>query len=94
MAQNLDLTTGASAAPQQRGLRDDAYDRGAREGRLFVGAAGPNASFRDVLDRLDQLVAGGRRELAAKGVPAREIEDWDTSCRIMFLLTAWEPQQR
>jgi len=94
MARNFDLTMGARAAPQQRGLRDDAYDEGAREGRLFMGAADPNASFRTALDRLDQVVAAGRRELAAKRVPAREIEDWDTSCRIMFLLTAWEPRQR
>jgi hypothetical protein len=91
MARNFYLTLDTAAAARRGGLRDDAYSRGAREGRLFLAAAGRDASFRDVLDRLDQVVAEGRRELAVRHVPPNEIEAWDTSCRIMFLLIAWRP---
>ena len=89
MARNFYLGTDIMAAARQGGLRVDAYDRAAREARLFLSAAGPARSFRDVLERLDRVVADGRRDLVARRRAPKDIEAWDTSCRIMFLLIAW-----
>jgi len=89
MARNFYLGSEAVAAVQQCSLRKDAHDRARREARLFLSTEGPHRSFRDILARLDRVIADGRREFAARGVAAKDIEAWDTSCRIMFLLNAW-----
>jgi hypothetical protein len=91
IVRNLYLGSETMAVARQGCLRNEAYDRANREARLLLSAEGPGRSFRDVLERLDRVVADGRRELAARRVPARDIEAWDTSCRIMFLLIAWRP---
>jgi hypothetical protein len=89
MARNFYLTAGTAAAPREKSLREDAYDRAAREARGFL--AGGDRSYLDIRARLDELIADGRRELATKRVVADDIEAWDTSFRAMFLLCAWHP---
>ena len=89
MARNFYLTADAAAAPREGSLREDAYDRAAREARRFL--SGRNPGYLDVRARLDELIAAGRRELATKRVVADDIEAWDTSFRAMFLLCAWHP---
>jgi hypothetical protein len=92
MARNFFLGSEFMAAAAQPGrLREGAYDRARREARLLLSAEGPDRPFRHTLERLDRVIAEGRRELAAQRVPARDIEAWDTSCRIMFLLITWHP---
>jgi hypothetical protein len=70
-------------------LREDAYHRAAGEAQRFL--SGRDRSYLDIRARLDEVIAEGRRELAAECVTAEDIEAWDTSCRIMFLLQAWQP---
>ena len=89
MARNFYLTAETAAAPREKSLREDAYDRAAREAKGFL--AGGDRSYLDVRARLDELVAAGRGEFATKRVPADDIEAWDTSFRVMFLLCAWPP---
>jgi hypothetical protein len=89
MARNFYLTADTAAAPRGKSLRENAYDRAAREARGFL--AGGDRSYPDVRARLDELIAAGRRELAIKRVAADDIEAWDTSFRAMFLLSAWRP---
>jgi len=74
-------------------LQADAYKRATQEARSFVPTAG-DIPFREVLERLDQMIAIGRRELAARRVGPNDIEAWDTSFRVMFLLLAWRPYSR
>jgi hypothetical protein len=88
MARNFYLTAD-TAAPSEQSLREDAYDRAAREARGFL--SGGDRSYLDVRARLDELIAAGRRELAGRRIAADDIEAWDTSFRVMFLLCAWHP---
>ena len=89
MARNFYLTAHAAAALREQSLREDAYDRAAREARRFL--SGGDRSYLDIRTRLDELIAAGRRELAGRRVAADDIEAWDTSFRAMFLLCAWHP---
>ena len=89
MARNFYLTADRAAAPREKSLREDAYDRAAREARAFL--SGGDRNYLDVRARLDELIAAGRRELAVRRVAAEDIEAWDTSFRVMFLLCAWYP---
>jgi hypothetical protein len=89
MARNFYLTANRAAAPRVQSLREDAYDRAAREARGFL--SGGDRSYLDIRARLDDLVAAGRRELAGRRVAADDIEAWDTSFRAMFLLRTWHP---
>jgi hypothetical protein len=88
MAQDFYLTSDMAQAPRERSLREDAYDRAAREARRYL--AGGHRSYLDIRARLDELIAQGRRELAGSVSPD-DIEAWDTSFRTMFLLSAWRP---
>jgi hypothetical protein len=88
MARNFYLTADA-AAPCEQSLREDAYDCAAREARGFLSEG--ERSYLDVLARLDELIAAGRRELAGRRVAATDVDAWDTSFRVMFLLCAWHP---
>ena len=89
MARNFYLTADTTTALRKKSLQEQAYDRASRESRRFL--SGGDRSYLDVRARLDELIADGRRELAARRVAPDQIEAWDTSCRIMFLLCAWHP---
>jgi hypothetical protein len=89
MARNFYLTADVATPPQEDCLREDAYDRAAREARRFL--SGGDRSYLDIRTRLDEVIAEGRRELADGRVEAEDVEAWDTSFRAMFLLCAWHP---
>jgi hypothetical protein len=89
MARNFYLTADMAAAPREESLREDAYGRAAREARRFL--SGGDRSYLDIRARLDEVIAEGRRDLAGRRVAADDIEAWDTSFRIMFLLGTWRP---
>jgi hypothetical protein len=88
MARNFYLTSDM-AVPRGRSLREDAYRRAAIEARRFL--SGRDRSYLELRARLDAVITDGRRELAGRRVATDDIEAWDTSCRIMFLLSAWQP---
>jgi hypothetical protein len=85
MAQNSTLTADAAMACRRKSLRENAYDRAVREAERFL--SGGHRSYLDIRARLDEAIAEGRGELVA----ADDIEAWDTSFRIMFLLRSWQP---
>jgi len=89
MARNYDLTADAAAGLPDASLREDAYDRAAREARGYL--AGGDRSYPEIRARLDKLIAEESRELADSRVNPDDIEAWDTSFRAMFLLCAWHP---
>lgn len=76
-------------APPEQSLRESAYDHATREARRFL--SGGDRSYFDIRARLEELIAVGRRDLAGRRVAADDIEVWDTSFRVMFLLCAWQP---
>jgi hypothetical protein len=90
MARNFYLTADAAAVLPDGSLRDDAYDRAAREARRYL--AGRYRSYLEIRARLDELIADGRHELACRRVSPDDIEGWDTSFRAMFLICAWQPR--
>ena len=89
MARNFYLTSDAMTAVREDSLREDAFRRAAREARRYL--AGGGRSYLDIRVRLDELIAEGRREFAGKRVVPDDLEAWDTSFRIMFLLRTWQP---
>jgi hypothetical protein len=66
--------------------RDDAYSRGFLEAKLFRLAVGKDFDRKQVLDWLNTVINDGRAELEDQHALEREVEAWDMSCRIAFLL--------
>jgi hypothetical protein len=69
-----------------RRARHDGYARGASEARLFKSAVGKGYGRSQALARLGEAVAFGRTELTSRHIPEDEIDAWDMSCRIAFML--------
>jgi hypothetical protein len=67
-------------------MRREGAARGAHEARLFKVAVGKHFDRRQAMDWLNASLEEGSEELMAQKALEREINAWDMSCRIMFLL--------
>jgi hypothetical protein len=78
---------GTFAARIQR-AKTEGFACGSREGKLFRLAVGKVIfTQRDqVHEWLNTVVSDGRAELEAQRAHDREVEAWDMSCRIAFLV--------
>lgn len=72
-------------ARKQR-ARDEGYARGAGEALLFKLAVGKDFQRQQALDWIETAIDEGRVDLEARHTPEREIEAFDISCRIAFLV--------
>jgi hypothetical protein len=70
--------------------RNEGYSRGAREAKLFRLAVGKVFARESALDWLSTAIDDGRRELDAQHALEREVEAWDMSCRIAFMVAITE----
>jgi hypothetical protein len=66
--------------------RNEGYLCGSREGKLFTLAVGKVFTREQATDWLDNVIEEGREELNDQHATEREVEAWDMSCRIAFLL--------
>jgi hypothetical protein len=66
--------------------RNEGYARGTGEARLFKLAVGRDFGRPQALDWLGTTIDDGRTELEAQHALEREIEAWDMSCRIAFMI--------
>jgi hypothetical protein len=67
--------------------KNEGFACGSREGKLFRFAVGKVGFARDqVHGWLDTVIDDGRAELEAQHALDREIEAWDMSCRIAFMV--------
>jgi len=66
--------------------RNEGFRTGFREGKLFRLAAGQAFERVQALDWLDSVVEDGRAELEDQHAWESEIDAWDISCRIAFLV--------
>jgi hypothetical protein len=66
--------------------RNEGYSRGAREAKPFKLAVGKVFDRAKTLDWLSTAIDDGRAELESQHALEREIEAWDMSCRIAFLV--------
>jgi hypothetical protein len=66
--------------------RSEGYSRGAREAKLFKFAVGKVFVREQAYDWLSTAIDDGRAELQAQHALEREIEVWDMSCRIAFMI--------
>jgi hypothetical protein len=74
------------AARIQR-AKKEGFACGSREGKLFRLAVGKVGVARDQAHGwLNTVVNDGRAELEAQHALEREIETWDISCRIAFMV--------
>jgi hypothetical protein len=72
----------------QRAKREG-FACGSREAKLFRLAIGKVGFVRErALEWLNTVVDEGRAELGAQRALEREIEEWDMSCRIAFLVAS------
>jgi hypothetical protein len=73
-------------ASRMERTQNDAYSHGALEGKLFKLAAGKDFKREQALDWLSAVIDEGRGDLEAQHALEREVEAWDMSCRIAFLV--------
>jgi hypothetical protein len=66
--------------------KNEGYSCGALEGKLFKLAVGKVFERQQALDWLDNVIEEGREDLHQQHAPEREVEAWDMSCRIAFLV--------
>jgi hypothetical protein len=67
--------------------RNEGYVRGAQEARLFrLAMAPPFQREQAARDWLNTAIDDGRAELEAQHALEREVDAWDMSCRIMFMV--------
>ena len=67
--------------------QEEGYARGEHEAKLFCIATGGSFHPQQAWDWINTAIEDGRAELEAQHASEREVEAWDMSCRIMFLVT-------
>jgi hypothetical protein len=67
--------------------RQSGYAHGGREAKLMLFALGKRFEQSQAIRWLNTVIEEGRADLLAQRAIDREIDAWDTSCRIMFLVT-------
>ena len=75
-----------SFSSRMQRARNEGYYCGFRESKLFKLAAGESFTQGQAFDWLSNVVDEGREELTLQHASEHEIEAWDLSCRIAFLL--------
>jgi hypothetical protein len=86
-------TDGSLTARLER-ARQPGYAHGGREAKLMLLALGKRFEQSQAIGWLNTVIEEGRAALLAQRAIYREIEAWDTSCRIMFLITISAFQRR
>jgi hypothetical protein len=76
-----------SVAARLERARQSGYAAGGREAKLMSLSLGKRFERSQAIDWLNTVVAQGRADLRAQRAVDREIEVWDMSCRIMFMVT-------
>jgi hypothetical protein len=71
--------------------RKNGYARGFGEARQFKSAVGGVFERQQALEWLRAAIDDGRAELQSKHAPEMEIEAWDMSCRIAFMVAIVQP---
>jgi hypothetical protein len=66
--------------------RNQGYASGASEARLFKSTVGKGYGRSQALEWLGRAVAVGRTDLAGQHAHEDEIDAWDMSCRIAFMV--------
>ena len=66
--------------------KDEGYLCGSREAKLLKLAVGKAFTREQAMDWLDSTIDEGRVELECQHATEREVEAWDMSCRIAFLV--------
>jgi hypothetical protein len=83
----LRKTRADTFAARIRRARVEGYLRGAHEAGLFKRAIGEVTFGRQqAIEWLNKAIEDGRAELESQHAWDREIEAWDMSCRIAFLV--------
>jgi hypothetical protein len=67
-------------------MRRARYLRGRDEAKLFVLSAGNDLAHHQAVAWINAVIEEGRSELQTQRAIEREIEAWDMSCRIMFMV--------
>ena len=71
---------------RMRRARQEGYLGGTREAKLFKLAVGKVFERERVLDWLNTAIEDGRAELKDQHALEPEVEAWDMSCRIAFMV--------
>jgi hypothetical protein len=66
--------------------RNEGYASGAHEAKLFRLAMAGAFQRHQALDWINTAIDAGRAELEIQRALEREIDAWDMSCRIMFMV--------
>jgi hypothetical protein len=66
--------------------KDEGYLCGSREAKLFTLAVGGAFTREQAMDWLDSTIDEGRVDLECQHATEHEVEAWDMSCRIAFLV--------
>ena len=66
--------------------RSDGYSRGEHQARVLKLALGKDFQPEQAVDWINTAIDDGRSELQAQHAREREVEAWDMSCRIMFMV--------
>jgi hypothetical protein len=75
-----------SIAGRMERARNEGFPRGAREAHLFRLALRQDWQHQAAIDWINTAIEDGRIELEAQHALDREIDAWDMSARIMFML--------
>jgi hypothetical protein len=66
--------------------RQSGYADGGREAKLMLLAIGKGFERSQAIGWLDTVIEEGRADLLAQRAINREIDAWEMSCRIMFMV--------
>jgi hypothetical protein len=81
--------TGSFVARIER-MRRAGYIRGRDEAELFLRGVGKGFRHHQAVTWINAAIEEGRNELQAQRAIEREINAWDMSCRIMFMVVIAE----